>query len=197
MDGDSTASTSNGSGQLSLQDSNLLDIDDPEDITLSVLLARTLTSCDSLLTSPSLSTASSQSTLTAILSSLSLCASLIDHLSLLSANESIEELSTSTIRCFLVPYYAGMVELQRRTKDYKSRMEALNISKKQLELFLNRCEQYQVVDEQTRRKLFMLGNGSNDPARRREAKIAQYKEEKALQARIDVRHAVLLFGGFR
>lgn len=180
MDGDSIASTS----KISAASTD----EHQEDVTLSGLLKRSIASASDLLDSSELSSAAGQTQLASLLANLSLCASLVAHLQLLSANETIDEVSTSTLRCFLVPYYSAMLELQRRTKDYKSRIQALDSSKEYLEDFMRRCEDYEVVPHDQRKSLYILGTGqSGDPARRREAKIAQYKEEKALKAQIEVR----------
>lgn len=193
MNGSTDASTSASSSSVGAA------ADQPEDVTLSALLVRTLASSSKLLDSSELSTTSSQSSLSELLSNLSLCASLVSHLQLLSPNETIDELPTGSLRALLVEYYTGMLELQRRTRDYNGRKEVLKNADIALKTFLARCESYELVDEDRRRTLFLNSSGgsgssakaaqSNDPARRREAKIAQYKEERALKAKLEVGRA--------
>lgn len=184
-----------------------------EDTTLAQLLKRTLAQSESYLSNPpsyapssssssaytdqpasSSSTSASASTsssapptLTTLLSNLSLCSSLISHLALLSDNETLSDLSTASLPCLLVPYYTGMLDLQSRTKDYKTRIQVLNRSKAQLESFIDQCNQYEVISEEKRKELSLASRGlPSDPMSRRDAKIKQYKEEKALKAKMEV-----------
>lgn len=158
-----------------------------EDVTLAVLLQRSLATSEALLTAGDFGSAAAQTSLQSTLASLSLCASLVSHLALLSSNETVDELSTPTLRCFLVPFYAAMLELQRRTKDYLQRQEVLKVAQAKLEEYMRKCEEYEVISRDKRKRLFMLDAGqSGDQARRREAKIAQYKEEKALKEQLQV-----------
>ena len=185
MQGDITASSSS-SGSSSGHPSTT---NTEEDVSFATLLERTLSTSTELLDAPDLSSnASQQLSLISTLSNLSLCASLIQHLAILSSNEVIDELSTPTLRCFMVSYYAGMLELQRRTRDYKTRIEALESAKEGFMAYMKNAESYNVIDDDAKRRLFMMKgqNANMDQARRREAKIAQYKEEKALKSRIDV-----------
>ena len=185
MQGDITASSSS-SGSSSGHPSTT---NAEEDVSFATLLERTLSTSTELLDAPDLSSnASQQLSLISTLSNLSLCASLIQHLAILSSNEVIDELSTPTLRCFMVSYYAGMLELQRRTRDYKTRIEALESAKEGFMAYMKNAESYNVIDDDAKRRLFMMKgqNANMDQARRREAKIAQYKEEKALKSRIDV-----------
>lgn len=184
MQGDMTASSSSsGSG------GHPFTTNTEEDVSFATLLERTLSTSVELLDAPDLSSnASQQLSLISTLSNLSLCASLIQHLAILSSNETIDELSTPTLRCFLVSYYAGMLEPQRRTRDYKTRIEALETAKEGFMAYMKNAESYNVIDDDAKHRLFMMKgqNANMDQARRREAKIAQYKEEKALKSRIDV-----------
>ena len=184
MNGDSTASTSTSANSIQHHDI----AEGEEDVTLAVLLQRTLATGEALLSSGDFSSAAAQASLQSTLASLSLCASLISHLALLSSNETIDEISTPTLRCFLVPYYAGMLELQRRTKDYLQRQEVLKAAQTRLQEYMRKCEEYEVVSRDKRKRLHMLSEGQpRDQAGRREAKIAQYKEEKALKEQLEVR----------
>lgn len=82
-----------------------------------------------------------------------------------------------------------MLDLQSRTRDYKTRIQVLNRAKVQLEAFKEKCDQYEVIPEDKRRSLSLGRAGSlpSDPMSRRDAKIKQYKEEKALKEKIEVR----------
>lgn len=187
LQGDSTASTS--TSEVHHHASSAVD-EGEEDVTLSTLLTRSIVAAEDLLDRAHelSSSKAAQGRLDSTLANLSLCSSLISHLNLLSANETLDELATSTIRCFLVPYYAGLLELQRRTRDYKSRAEALAVSQTNLESFVKQCDDYGVLSQDRRRTLHLTSASSSsaDPSRRREAKIAQYKEERALKSRIEV-----------
>jgi hypothetical protein len=87
-----------------------------------------------------------------------------------------------------VPYYAGMLELQRRTRDYLQRQEVLRVAQQKLEQYMRKCEEYEVVPRDKRKRLYMLDEGQpRDQAGKREAKIAQYREEKTLKQQLEVR----------
>ena len=186
MNGDNTASTSSAT----VDDVDELLDPGQEDVTLSALLQRTIAASEGLLESGDWSLPATQAALTSTLADLSLCQSLVAHLALLSSNETVDELSTSTLRCFLVPFYAGMLELQRRTRDYKARIEVLNAANVAFDRFIRSCNQYEVVDREKRKRLSLLEDRqaamAGDQAQRREAKIAQFKEERALKGQIDV-----------
>lgn len=174
-----------------------------EDTTLAQLLKRTLAQSEAYLANPPLpaaaalpdhgsnsqhaSTSKGVPSLGSLLSNLSLCASLIAHLALLSSNETLSELSTPSLPCLLVPYYTGMLDLQSRTRDYKSRIDALTRAQAQLQMFTDRCDEYEVIPEEKRRELSILASRGlpSDPMSRRDAKIKQYKEEKALKEKLE------------
>ena len=177
------------------------DTEQHEDTTLAQLLKRTLAQSEAYLVNPPPATASALSdqhnhastsnappTLPSLLANLSLCASLISHLALLSSNETLAELSTPTLPCLLVPYYTGMLDLQSRTKDYTSRIQVLQRAQAQLQMFIERCDEYEVIPEERRRELSILSNKGlpSDPMSRRDAKIKQNKEEKALKEKMEV-----------
>lgn len=156
-------------------------------MTLAVLLQRSIASSEALLSTGDFNSPAAQTSVTSNLSSLSLCASLVSHLALLSSNETIDEISTPTLRCFLIPFYAGMLELQRRTKDYLQRRKALEAAQLRLQEYMRKSEEYEVISRDKRKRLHMLDEGQpKDQARKREAKITQYKEEKALKEQLEV-----------
>lgn len=81
-----------------------------------------------------------------------------------------------------------MLDMQSRTKDYKGRIEVLKRAKIQLELFRDRCDDYGLISRDRRKELSLLAEKGlpSDPMSRRDAKIRQYKEEKALKERLEV-----------
>jgi hypothetical protein len=118
------------------------------------------------------------------LSELALCASLIVHLAVLSPNETLDDLTASTLRCLLVPALQGDCELQVRTTSTIARRDALNKAQRAFRRFIDQVQDYDVVPRELRAVLAGPSAALSNPMQRREAKIAQFKAERDLKARI-------------
>lgn len=103
-------------------------MDAGSELTLSELLQKSLSSAkalvDNLASSPE-----AQAELETTLGNLRLCARLIDHLSLLSPNETVEDLTGGTLRCLLVPFWQGSLVAQRHASGTKIRQQNLQEAK--------------------------------------------------------------------
>ncbi|TNY23695.1 TAP42-like protein [Rhodotorula diobovata] len=158
------------------------------DLTLGQLLTRSLRSADAILASPSPNDPKLQATLAATLADLSLCDKLIDHLGVLSPNESLDDLSTRNLRCLVVPALEAHLSLLVRTRGGQERLEWLDRAKAHWTRFLDQLDRYGVLDgDDERRRAAIAGPrvGDTDPARRRAGKIAQFKMEREIKATLE------------
>lgn len=96
-----------------------------EDVTLSVLLRQSIETATTILDTSNYDAPQ----LTRVLSHFSLCASLIQRLAIISTNETLDDLSTSTLYCLLVPYFQAALTLQVRSSGSVERMALLNQAK--------------------------------------------------------------------
>ncbi|PRQ73630.1 hypothetical protein AAT19DRAFT_15197 [Rhodotorula toruloides] len=156
-----------------------------DELSLGQLLSRSLRNADKCANAPAPNDHAVQSLITQTLSDLTLCASLISHLGILSPNETVEDISTRNLRCVLVPALQGQLALLVRTKGGVERLEWLNRAKGYLRAFVEDVEKYEVVGEERRGVLRGPGVAEMDPARRRAGKIAQFKMEKEIKTTLE------------
>ena len=124
----------------------------------------------------------SQATLTALLERLDRIAALVASLALLSRNETLEDLTTSTLPCLLVPFLQGQCALHRRTTGTRARRAVLDAATEHFDAFFRSLDDYDVVAKGA------AGEPEpRDPTRRRAAKIAAFKAERDLKAQVEVR----------
>lgn len=93
-----------------------------QDLTLAQLLSRALTSTTQITSAPLPNSPPIQSLLTTTLSDLTLAAKLIQHLAILSPNETLEDISTRDLRCLLVDALRGQLCVLVRTKGGEERL---------------------------------------------------------------------------
>ncbi|PRP74758.1 hypothetical protein PROFUN_06619 [Planoprotostelium fungivorum] len=98
---------------------------------------------------------------------------------LFSTNETLEDVQTTHLRFILSEYYLGLLLLKRTTGD---RQTNLKTAKKCLQIFLNQCEQYNLIHEEDK-EIFHREKPQKDKLR--EEKIARYKREKEASRRLD------------
>lgn len=98
------------------------------DVSLSTLLRQSLSHSKELIDGTP-STPEAQQDLETTLGNLHLCARFIQHLALLSPNETLEDLTPGTLRCVLVPYWQGMLVTQRHCPGTKLRQQRLEEAK--------------------------------------------------------------------
>ncbi|KAK1926393.1 TAP42-like protein [Papiliotrema laurentii] len=157
-------------------------------LPLPVYYAQTLQSLlpifdDSL----SLSDASTQATLSQALDNLHLISRMISSLAVFSDNERIEELGDGEIIFMTLGWVIGEAEAKGGLGGVDDRKATLQRSENAFNVFLSLLSSYKVLspDEQAESSA-MAGEAGlpRDPAKRREAKIRQYKREKELREQI-------------
>ncbi|KEI36487.1 uncharacterized protein L969DRAFT_90808 [Mixia osmundae IAM 14324] len=158
--------------------------DDAQDeISLAKLLGRTLLRSDAVLEAPSPTSPPVQAKLLSVLADLRLCRSLVDHLGVLSPNETLEDLSTATLRVLLLPAYQARLTPLLKSPSSIERQTHLSQAKAYALEFLDCLERYQIIAEDKRDVL--VGPSARhgaDPAAKRNAKLAQYRMERQVAA---------------
>lgn len=122
---------------------------------------------------------------------------MVDRAALFSDNESLRDLSTSTVKFLLVPAWLGKVLMDQVGE---GRKQGLLLGRAQHMRFLALCHQYNLLQDQDRHRQEAIesvakdalqgiphrpGQGP-DAATRRALKIAQYSKEKTTKAAIQV-----------
>ncbi|PUU77490.1 TAP42-like protein [Tuber borchii] len=117
------------------------------------------------------------------------CENLVDQISLFSTNESLEDVVSSEIRYMLVGYHLADLTSKQQSPD---RASILKQSKSLYIRFLNLCDAYDLLSNYDRSILQPTDPGALealpapvDAAARRNEKIAKFKLEKELKAKID------------
>ncbi|KAL4244931.1 TAP46-like protein [Abortiporus biennis] len=118
-------------------------------------------------------------------SDLCLLSSRINALSLFSPNETLGDISTKNLVYLFVPYVAAEVQNRARTLDPDERMENILRIQSYYRSFLLTLETYEIIPESDKELYGKPASSVNDPAKRRELKIQQYKFEKELKTRIE------------
>ncbi|GAA5904599.1 hypothetical protein JCM8208_004826 [Rhodotorula glutinis] len=166
------------------------------DLTLGQLLTRALRSADRILAAPSPNDPALQSQLALTLADLDLSHKLIDHLGVLSPNDTLADLSTRNLRCLVVPALQAQLALAVRTRGGQERLEWLHRARTHWTTFLDLVDRYGVLDsgpggsgggdgDERRKALQGPRIGDTDPARRRAGKIAQFKMEREIKGTLD------------
>ncbi|BGP37825.1 Type 2A phosphatase-associated protein 42 [Rhodotorula kratochvilovae] len=158
---------------------------DAGDLTLGQLLTRSLRNAAEVTEAPSPNDVAIQSLLAATLSDLTLCAKLIEHLGVLSPNETLDDISTRDLRCLLVPSLQAQLALLVRTRGGVERLDWLRRAEGHLRRFVDLVERYEVVGDERRKTIAGPRVGETDPARRRAGKIAQFKMEKEIKGTLE------------
>ncbi|KAG0129260.1 TAP42-like protein [Tuber indicum] len=117
------------------------------------------------------------------------CKKLVDQISLFSTNESLEDVVSSEIRYMLIDYHFADLNSKQQSPD---RASILELSKFLYMRFLNLCDAYDLLSNYDRSVLHPADPGAPkaspapiDAAARRNEKIAKFKLEKELKAKID------------
>ncbi|KAI5451919.1 Type 2A phosphatase-associated protein 42 [Naganishia albida] len=154
-------------------------------LTLPALLTRTLQSLLPIFTDQiSTSLPSAQQTLHAALADLALARRMIDTLGIFSTNESMEDVADGEMVYMAVDWVVAEVQGRANGDGLRGRIAVLERSQEAYEAFLWLLETYEfpLQDGQT----YSPGASSipQDPAGRRDAKIKQFRMEKALKERV-------------
>ncbi|RPA90241.1 TAP42-like protein [Choiromyces venosus 120613-1] len=117
------------------------------------------------------------------------CRGLVGQISLFSTNESLEDVVSSEIRYMLVDYHLANLTSKQQSPD---RASVLKLSKSRYMKFLNLCDAYDLLSNSDRSVFQPVDTGAPkapsppiDAATRRNEKIAKFKLEKELKAKID------------
>ncbi|KDQ61168.1 hypothetical protein JAAARDRAFT_191276 [Jaapia argillacea MUCL 33604] len=155
------------------------------DLPLPALFQRALSSVSQSVSLPTIDD-STQALISSSLSDLNTLASRITALSLFSPNETVEDVSTRDLVFLFVPFVMAEVEGRVRTLEMEERLSRLLRSQRLLQSFVEMLERYDIVPESERSLYETHASSITDPAKRRETKIKQYKQEKEIRSKIEV-----------
>ncbi|KAL9108459.1 MAG: hypothetical protein Q9227_006793 [Pyrenula ochraceoflavens] len=140
-------------------------------------------------TGSDLSTSSSDETLRQAITELEECVSLISRLSIFSSNESLEDVTTADIRYLATEYFLAQLLLRCHWLDRATILQrVLSLYR----VFLGRLKNYELLSTSDTKlyerfsespTMFTLASTDN-PAQRRERKIARFKEEQRLKSQL-------------
>jgi hypothetical protein len=121
----------------------------------------------------------------------------VERAALFSDNEGLDDVATRELRFLLVGARLGELCERRAAADgVQSRAAVLRESREAWEGFLRRARAYELLDAAEERMwerivkdgdAFEAAEVGMDPARRREAKIAAFRAEKEIKAKLEVR----------
>ncbi|WQF83483.1 Putative TAP46-like protein [Colletotrichum destructivum] len=121
------------------------------------------------------------------------CLDLISRAALFSPNESLEDLSTSSLPYLLITAHLADLHQKLPSRRPIERRVALERARESYETFLGFLDSYDLLSAQqkilyeryTDEPLAFSTLGTNDAAKRRDVKIANFKSERALRERLD------------
>ncbi|KDQ17901.1 hypothetical protein BOTBODRAFT_29205 [Botryobasidium botryosum FD-172 SS1] len=113
----------------------------------------------------------------------------LNHLSLYSRNETLEDLSTRNLAFMFVPYVACEMQNLVRTKDIDERKENIMKAQSHLRQFLATLDDYEIVPNDEKSLFRRESSSAPDPASRRELKIKQYRKEKEIRDKLNAARA--------
>ncbi|KAH8099537.1 serine/threonine protein phosphatase PP2A-associated protein [Cristinia sonorae] len=154
------------------------------DVPLPVLFRRALESAGKASNLPTVQD-QTQELIQSALSDLRVLSSRVNALSLFSSNESLEDIATKDLVYLFVPFVWAEVQNRARTVDRDERMDIIQRIRSLYRIFLTSLDTYHVVPETEKALFEQHAAPINDPAKRRELKIKQYKQEKELKTRIE------------
>ncbi|KAF8248617.1 TAP42-like protein [Wilcoxina mikolae CBS 423.85] len=115
------------------------------------------------------------------------CQDIVERASTFGLNESLEDLTTSNMRCLVIPFRIAELSLKEKSPDRKV------VIQRSMELykeFIALCDSYDLVTPEEMSAAQNAGTKESvsslpqDPGARRKAKIAQFKTEKELESKI-------------
>ena len=132
-----------------------------------------------------------QENVTAAIAAYEQCLKIADQVSLFSPNETLEDVSSKNLPYFSLNFrYAELLQRDRR----QDRRILLEHAKAGYEAFLKLLDNYDMLSKENSRLFERWRENSeqfstvdsSDAARRRETKIARYKQEKEFKAKLQV-----------
>lgn len=106
---------------------------------------------------------------------------LIDKLSLFSANETLEDINTKDLKYLLVDYYLGELLLKRAGDQ---RLNIVMSAQNRFNIFLANCLTHQILGKAEKESYERVENPPKDPNDLRKEKIERHKKTKELNALI-------------
>ncbi|KAK1834346.1 TAP42-like protein [Podospora conica] len=121
------------------------------------------------------------------------CSTAIASLALFSPNESLDDLPTSSLPYLLTPHHLGDLTLRLPAPSLAERKNLLTAARAHYERFLHDLDSYallspahaKLLERYTSDPLAFSVAGTSDPAGRRDAKIANFRAEKEMRAKLD------------
>ncbi|KAF8163496.1 TAP42-like protein [Crassisporium funariophilum] len=114
----------------------------------------------------------------------------IVELSMFSPNETLEDISTRDLVYLTVPYVFAEVQGRVMASNRIERLNSLIQAEKFVQGFISLLDRYEIVPQDERALYERKTANVADMAKRRELKINQYKKEKELRGRIEVKPPV-------
>eukprot|EP00798_Chlamydomonas_sp_ICE-L_P011248 gene11248-18873_t len=124
------------------------------------------------------------------------CEIRIESQGLFSSNEEADDVTTSQLRYLLAPYMVAELHGQApaptvpdRAVSWRGRLDSVQTAIATYSRFLDRLEQYHLVGNLGMRLLGEeeeRGGAIADPATKRQAKIDRFKQDKAINAQLEI-----------
>ncbi|MBW0515966.1 hypothetical protein O181_055681 [Austropuccinia psidii MF-1] len=152
-----------------------------DDISLGELIDRSISSYENILEAPTPNDDIIQSRILLSISDLVLCDSLISKLSIFSQNETLEDINTKDLKCLAVNGLRAMLIILLKTKGGGERKMNLTSAKSHFDSFTSQIENFEIIPPDQISQFKGPLSTLQDPARRRESKISQFKLEKRLK----------------
>ena len=109
-----------------------------------------------------------------------------DRAGVLSANETVEDIATSDLKYVMCNFYLASIVARTRTPDPAARAPIATEASDALEAFLTMCETHELLTEQAGAVRERQKQGDTpDPATARADKVAGFKRERAIRARLE------------
>ncbi|PLW30249.1 hypothetical protein PCANC_24675 [Puccinia coronata f. sp. avenae] len=155
------------------------------EITLGQLLDRATSAYHHIIDQPTPNDEAVQSKIAAALADLSLSASLISRLSILSSNETLDDINTNDLKCLSVEALRGLLVVLLKTKGGGQRKKNLEEAKNHFKTFCRQIEAYEIIPADQIQRFQGPLSAIQSAAVRRESKINQYKLEKTLKQQLE------------
>lgn len=107
------------------------------------------------------------------------CEDMISKLGLFSTNETKDDISSTSLKYILVPFYLGELT-EKIVQD--DRIQVIKVSQDKLKEFISFCEVMELVPEEELE--FSAQNSANSSVDRRAKKIARFRRQRAAESKL-------------
>ncbi|KAI9665575.1 MAG: hypothetical protein M1831_001718 [Alyxoria varia] len=171
--------------------------EDEDTPTLRKLFQTAETLQQTFASTPSSTSPTAQTTLTRAISYYRRSTDLCEQLALFSPNETLDDISSSDLQYLQIPFHLAELTLRVTTTPSEDSLEhrkaQIQESRQQYTNYLKRLDNYSILSPSESKTLDRyLDNPDNfstastsDASKRRESKIAKFKDEKALQQKLE------------